>query len=83
MSSCLVAWSSPKLASYGALTSQFGGQFAMLQGAPAAALTTFAKQHRVTEILLARHAGGHAGRHPILRELASRAHGAEVHLLPV
>jgi K+-sensing histidine kinase KdpD len=71
------------LASYGALTSQLGGQFAMLQGAPAAALTTLAKQHRVTEILLARHAGGHAGRHPILRELASSAHGAEVHVLPV
>ena len=71
------------LASYGTLTSQLGGQFAMLHGAPAAALMIFAKQHRVTEILLARHAGGHAGRHPILRELASRAHGAEVHVLPV
>ena len=58
------------LASYATLTSQLGGQFAVLQGAPAAALTTFAQQHQVTEMLLARDAGGHAGRHPVLRELA-------------
>ena len=71
------------LASYATLTSQLGGQFAALQGAPAAALTTFAQQRGVTEMLLARHAGGHAGRHPVLRELAGRASGAEVHVLPV
>lgn len=69
------------LASYATLTSQLGGRFAMLHGTPAAALMTFA-QHRVTE-MAARHAGGHAGRHPVLRELASRAHDAEVHVLPV
>ena len=71
------------LASYATLTSQLGGQFAVLQGAPAAALTTFAQQRGVTEMLLARHAGGRAGRHPVLRELAGRASGAEVHVLPV
>jgi K+-sensing histidine kinase KdpD len=70
-------------ASYATLTSQLGGQFAALQGAPVAALLDFAQQHRVTEILLARHAGGHAGRHPVLRELASRARGTEVHVLPM
>ena len=46
-------------------------------------LTTFAQQRGVTEMLLARHAGGHAGRHPVLRELACRASGAEVHVLPI
>ena len=71
------------LASYATLTSQLGGKFAVLQGAPAAALTTFAQQRGVTEMLLARHAGGHAGRHPVLRELVGRASGAEVHVLPV
>jgi NitT/TauT family transport system ATP-binding protein len=71
------------VASYATLTSQLGGQFVTLQGVPAAALAAFARQHRVTEILLARHAGGHAGRHPVLRELASRARGIEVHVLPV
>ena len=71
------------LASYATLTSQLGGQFAVLHGAPAAALTTFAQQRGVTEMLLARHAGGHAGRHPVLRELARRAAGAEVHVLPI
>jgi NitT/TauT family transport system ATP-binding protein len=71
------------VASYATLTSQLGGRFATLQGSPAAALAAFAQQHQVTEILLARHAGGHAGRHPVLRELASRAHGIEVHVLPV
>jgi two-component system, OmpR family, sensor histidine kinase KdpD len=69
--------------SYTTLTSQLGGQFATLHGAPVAALADFAQQHRVTEILLARHAGGHAGRHPVLRELAGRAGGIEVHVLPV
>ena len=71
------------LASYATLTSQLGGQFAVLHGAPAAALTTFAQQRGVTEMLLARHAGGHAGRHPVLRVLARRAAGAEVHVLPI
>ena len=71
------------LASYATLTSQLGGQFAVLQGAPAAALTAFAQQRWVTEMLMARHAGGHVGRHPVLREVAYMARGAEVHVLPV
>jgi NitT/TauT family transport system ATP-binding protein len=70
------------LADYATLTSQLGGRFEALQGTPAAALTAFADERRVTELLLARGTGIHAGRrHPILRELAYRA-GAEVHVLP-
>ncbi len=71
------------LAGYAALTAQFGGQFATLQGPPATALAGFARQHKVTEMVLARTAGGHAGRHPTARELARRAGDAEVHVLPV
>ncbi len=70
------------LAGYAALTSQLGGQFAVLKGAPAAALATFAHQHRVTEMLLARGTGAKAGRHRVLLELTRRAGGAEVHVLP-
>ena len=72
----------PLLAGYAALTAQLGGQFATLHGAPAAALAGFARQHKVTEMVLARTAGGHAGRHPA-RELARRVGDAEVHVLPV
>jgi NitT/TauT family transport system ATP-binding protein len=70
------------LTDYAALTEQLGGEFTVLQGSPAAALTAFARQHHVTEILLARAAGAPAGRHPVLRELAYGAGDAEVHLLP-
>ena len=70
------------LTDYAALTEQLGGEFTVLQGSPAAALTAFARQHHVTEILLARAAGAPAGRHPVLRELAYGAGDAEVHVLP-
>jgi K+-sensing histidine kinase KdpD len=68
------------LAGYAALTAQLGGQFAALHGAPAAALATFAREHHVTEMVLARKADGH--RHAVLRELIRRADGIEVHVLP-
>ncbi len=71
------------LAGYGELTTQLVGQFAVLHGTPAAALAAFALQHQVTEMVLARTPGGHAGRHPTARDLARRAGHAEVHVLPV
>ncbi len=71
------------LAGYAALASQLGGQFAVLQGAPAAALAAFACQHQVTEMVLARDTGARAGRHRVLLEVARRAGDAEVHVLPV
>jgi K+-sensing histidine kinase KdpD len=69
------------LAGYAALTEQLGGQFTLLQGAPATALADFARKRHVTELLLPRVGG--ASRHHMLRELVSRAGQAEVHLLPV
>ncbi len=73
----------PVLAGYVALTAQLGGQFVRLQGAhPADALTEYARQHQVTEIMLARDAEFLAGRHPLLRELARRSGDAELHVLP-
>ena len=70
------------LTGYEALTSQLGGQFAVLQGDPAAALAAFAHQHQVTEMLLARDTGAKAGRRRVLLQLARRAGDAEVHVLP-
>ena len=72
----------PVLAGYAALTSQLGGQFAALQGRPAAALAEFARQHQVTELVLARGPGGGDGRHRVASELARQAGDAEVHVLP-
>jgi K+-sensing histidine kinase KdpD len=72
----------PVLAGYAALAAQLGGQFAALHGTPAAALTAFADEHQVTEMLLARSTPDQAGHHPVLRELAHRPGGAEVHVLP-
>jgi NitT/TauT family transport system ATP-binding protein len=70
------------LAGYAALTAQLGGQFAVLPGAPAAALTAYAREHHVTEMMLARGPGTSGGRHPVLRELARGAGDIEVHVLP-
>jgi len=70
------------LAGYAALTTQLDGQFATLDGVPAAELAAFADEHRVTEMLLARGTPHRAGRHPVLRALAARPGGAEVHVLP-
>jgi NitT/TauT family transport system ATP-binding protein len=72
----------PALAGYAALAEQLGGRFAALPGAPAAALTAFAAEHQVTELLLARGTPARAGHHPVLRELARRSGPAEVHVLP-
>ena len=70
------------LAGYAALTAQLGGQFAVLRGAPAAALTGYAREHYVTEMVLARGPGTAGGRHLVLRELARSAGDIEVHVLP-
>ena len=70
------------LAGYAALTAHLGGQFSTLHGSPAAELAAFAQEHQVTEILLARGTAHRAGHHPVLRALAGRPGGAEVHVLP-
>jgi NitT/TauT family transport system ATP-binding protein len=70
------------LAGYAALTAHLGGQFSTLHGSPAAELAAFAQEHQVTEILLARGTPHRAGHHPVLRALAGRPRGAEVHVLP-
>jgi K+-sensing histidine kinase KdpD len=70
------------LAGYSALTAQLGGQFAVLRGAPAAALTAYAREHQITEMVLARGPGTAGGRHLVLRELARSAGDIEVHVLP-
>jgi NitT/TauT family transport system ATP-binding protein len=69
------------LTGYAALTEQLGGQFTRLQGTPVTALTDYAREHHVTELLLPRGGAG-ATRPHMLRELVSRAGTAEVHLLP-
>ena len=72
------------LAGYAALTAQLGGQFAVLPGAPAAAaaLTAYAREHHVTEMVLARGPGTPRGRHLVLRELVRSVGDLEVHVLP-
>jgi K+-sensing histidine kinase KdpD len=72
----------PVLAGYTALVAQLGGTLATLSGTPAAALTAFAAEHHVTELLLARGRPARGGHHPVLRELARRSSYAEVHVLP-
>jgi K+-sensing histidine kinase KdpD len=70
------------LAGYAALTAQLGGQFAVLHGAPAAALTAYAREHHVTEMVLARGPGTRGGRHLVLRDLVRSVGDIEVHVLP-
>jgi NitT/TauT family transport system ATP-binding protein len=72
----------PVLAGYAALTAQLGGRFEVLHGTPSGALTAFADEHHVTQMLLARRVPVRPGHHPMLRELARRSGGAEVHVLP-
>jgi NitT/TauT family transport system ATP-binding protein len=67
---------------YRALTSQLGGEFTVLHGAPATALSEFAHQRGVTELLLARDADGDSTRFPLLRDLVRAATSTETHLLP-
>jgi NitT/TauT family transport system ATP-binding protein len=72
----------PVVARYAALTVQLGGQFDALRGAPAAALAAFAREHHVTELVLARAAEPAGRRAAVLRELTRDADGIEVHVLP-
>jgi NitT/TauT family transport system ATP-binding protein len=71
-----------RVETYRAVTAQLGGEFTVLTGAPATALTEFARQRGVTELLLARDADGDSNRFPLLRELVRGAAGTEIHLLP-
>ena len=72
----------PVIAGYAELARQLGGQFTVLHGAPCATLGAYARQHRVTEIVLARAAAAKRGRHRLLVDLARGAGDAEVHVLP-
>ena len=76
------AGADPLLAGYAALAAEFRGQFAILQGAPATALTVYAAQHQVSELLLARSIPNRAGHHPVLRHLIRCSGDAEVHVRP-
>jgi NitT/TauT family transport system ATP-binding protein len=69
------------VAGYRELTGQLGGELSLLAGNPATALAAFARDHRVTEMVLARDAAA-GGRYRVLRELARGPGEAELHLLP-
>jgi NitT/TauT family transport system ATP-binding protein len=73
----------PLIDSYGALTAQLGGELVLLSGAsPAAVLAEYAREHLVTEMVLARATPRADGRYPMLRDLPRLARDAEVHVLP-
>jgi NitT/TauT family transport system ATP-binding protein len=72
-----------QIADYAALTAQLGGELVQPPGSSAAAaLAGYAREHQVTELVLARTASGQAGRYPVLRELVRQARGVELHVLP-
>jgi NitT/TauT family transport system ATP-binding protein len=71
------------LAAYSAIAAQLGGELAVLTAHSAAlALGDYAREHGVTEMVLARPDSSAAGRYRILRELAKVASDVEIHLLP-
>jgi two-component system sensor histidine kinase KdpD len=71
------------VAGYAELAAQLGGGLDVLAGAsPPAALAAYARQHRVSEMVLARSAAGRPGRFPVLRELAAAPADLELHILP-
>jgi two-component system, OmpR family, sensor histidine kinase KdpD len=73
----------PLVAGYAALAAQLGGELVVLAGtSPAAALAAYARQHRVSEMVLARSDSGRPGRYPVLRELAAAPADLELHVLP-
>ncbi|HMG64076.1 MAG TPA: AAA-associated domain-containing protein, partial [Streptosporangiaceae bacterium] len=62
----------PLVAGYAALAAQLGGELAVLSGSsPAAALAAYARERRVSEMVLARSSSGRPGRFPVLRGLAA------------
>ncbi len=72
-----------QIAEYAALTAQLGGELVQPTGTSvAAALAGYAREHHITELVLARSAGGQPGRYPLLRELVRQARGVELHVLP-
>jgi NitT/TauT family transport system ATP-binding protein len=73
----------PLVADYAELAAQLGGELAVLAGtSPAAALAAFARERRVSEMVLARSSAGRPGRFPVLRELAAAPADLELHVLP-
>jgi NitT/TauT family transport system ATP-binding protein len=71
------------LAAYAALAAQLGGELTVLAGpSPAAALAEHARQHEVTEMMLARATTSSPGRYPVLRDLVRLARDVELHVLP-
>jgi two-component system sensor histidine kinase KdpD len=69
------------LAGYAELAAHLGGEFATLDGHPATALARFAREHQVTEMVLARDQTARPGRYRVLRELARGSTNAELHVL--
>jgi K+-sensing histidine kinase KdpD len=68
---------------YTALVAQLGGELAVLAGAsPALVLAAYAQRHHTSEMVLARNDNNRPGRYPVLRELAGRAVGLELHVFP-
>jgi NitT/TauT family transport system ATP-binding protein len=71
------------VAGYAELAAQLGGELAVLGGtSPPAVLAAYARQHRVSEMVLARSAAGRPGRFPVLRDLAAAPADLELHILP-
>jgi NitT/TauT family transport system ATP-binding protein len=73
----------PLAAGYAELAAQLGGELAVLAGtSPAAALAAYARERRVSEMVLARSSAGRPGRYPVLRDLAAAPADLELHVLP-
>jgi NitT/TauT family transport system ATP-binding protein len=70
------------VAGYAALVAQLGGELAVLPGSsPAAGLAAYARQRRVSEMVLAR-STARPGRYPVIRDLAAAPADLELHVLP-
>jgi two-component system sensor histidine kinase KdpD len=73
----------PLVAGYAGLAAQLGGELAVLSGSsPAPALAAYARERRVSEMVLARSSAGRPGRFPVLRGLAAAPADLELHVLP-
>jgi NitT/TauT family transport system ATP-binding protein len=80
------------VAGYAELITRLGGELAVLADpSPAAALSAYARQHAVSEMVLGRSSPGRPGglgrpgrpgRYPVLRDLVGRPAHLELHILP-